>query len=38
MQATGGYTAGVYFVAAHSLVAATVCLLFMGKIEPVEMR
>lgn len=37
VQATGGYTAGLYFVAAHCLVAAVIYLLFMGKIERVKM-
>ncbi|MFM0199051.1 MFS transporter [Paraburkholderia fungorum] len=37
VQATGDYTAGLYFVAAHCLVAAVVYLLFMGKIERVKM-
>ncbi|MDR5839049.1 MFS transporter [Caballeronia sp. LZ034LL] len=37
VQATGGYTAGLYFVAAHCLVAAVVYLFFMGKIERVKM-
>ncbi|MFL9899368.1 MFS transporter [Paraburkholderia fungorum] len=37
VEATGDYTAGLYFVAAHCLVAAVVYLLFMGKIERVKM-
>lgn len=37
VQATGGYTVGLYFVAAHCLLAALVYLFFMGKIERVEM-
>jgi ACS family glucarate transporter-like MFS transporter len=37
VQATGGYTVGLYFVAAHCLIAAVVYLLFMGKIERVTM-
>lgn len=37
VQATGGYTAGLYFVAAHCLVAALIYLFFMGKIERVKM-
>lgn len=37
VHATGGYTVGLYFVAAHCLVAALVYLLFMGKIERVKM-
>ncbi|MEA3130809.1 MAG: transporter, family, glucarate transporter, partial [Paraburkholderia sp.] len=37
VQATGDYTAGLYFVAAHCLVAAVVYLFFMGKIERVKM-
>lgn len=37
VQATGGYTAGLYFVAAHCLVAAIVYLVFMGRIERVEL-
>jgi ACS family glucarate transporter-like MFS transporter len=37
VQATGGYTVGLYFVAAHCLVAAIVYLFFMGKIERVKM-
>jgi MFS transporter, ACS family, glucarate transporter len=36
VQATGGYTVGLYFVAAHCLVAAVIYLLFMGKIERVK--
>jgi MFS transporter, ACS family, glucarate transporter len=36
VQATGGYTAGLYFVAAHCLVAAIVYLFLMGKIERVK--
>ena len=35
---TGGYTVGLYFVAAHCLVAAVVYLLFMGNIKRVQMR
>jgi ACS family glucarate transporter-like MFS transporter len=38
VHATGGYTVGLYFVAAHCLVAALVYLLFMGKIERVKMN
>ncbi|GAB3627822.1 glucarate transporter [Pandoraea terrae] len=38
VQTTGRYTVGLYFVAAHCLVAAVIYLLFMGKIERVEMR
>ena len=38
VQATGGYTVGLYFVAAHCLVAAVVYLLFMGNIKRVQMR
>lgn len=38
VQATGGYTAGLYFVAAHCLVAAIVYLVFMGRIERVELK
>ncbi len=38
VHATGGYTVGLYFVAAHCLVAALVYLLFMGKIERVKMK
>jgi len=38
VQATHGYTAGLYFVAAHCLAAALIYLLFMGKIERVEVR
>ena len=37
VQATGGYTVGLYFVAAHCLVAAVVYLLFMGNIQRVKM-
>lgn len=37
VQATGGYTAGLYFVAAHCFVAALVYLLFMGEIKRVEL-
>ena len=37
VQATGGYTVGLYFVAAHCLVAALVYLLFMGKIERIKL-
>jgi ACS family glucarate transporter-like MFS transporter len=37
VEATGDYTAGLYFVAAHCLVAAVVYLFFMGKIERVKM-
>ena len=36
VHATGGYTAGLYFVAAHCLAAALVYLLFMGRIERVK--
>ncbi|MFL9913332.1 MFS transporter [Paraburkholderia sp. RL17-337-BIB-A] len=36
VEATGDYTAGLYFVAAHCLVAAVVYLFFMGKIERVK--
>nr|WP_269750757.1 MFS transporter [Candidatus Burkholderia verschuerenii] len=36
VQATGGYNVGLYFVAAHCLVAAVIYLLFMGKIERVK--
>jgi ACS family glucarate transporter-like MFS transporter len=36
VQATGGYTAGLYFVAAHCVVAALVYLVFMGRIERVK--
>jgi ACS family glucarate transporter-like MFS transporter len=35
VAATGGYTAGLYFVGAHCLVAALVFLFMMGKIERV---
>jgi len=38
VHATGGYSAGLYFVGAHCLVAALVYLLMMGKIERVQMR
>ncbi|WP_347557161.1 MFS transporter [Robbsia sp. KACC 23696] len=38
VQMTGGYKVGLYFVAAHCLVAAVVYLCFMGKIERVTMR
>ncbi|SAL25015.1 MFS transporter [Caballeronia humi] len=37
VQATGAYTVGLYFVAAHCLVAAVIYLFFMGKIERVKM-
>lgn len=36
VQATGGYNVGLYFVAAHCVVAALVYLLLMGKIERVQ--
>lgn len=36
VEATGGYNVGLYFVAAHCVVAAVVYLLFMGKIERVQ--
>ena len=36
VQATGGYNVGLYFVAAHCVVAALVYLLVMGKIERVQ--
>ncbi|KAF1046987.1 MFS transporter [Xylophilus sp.] len=36
VQATHGYTAGLYFVAAHCLVAAATYLFFMGRIERVS--
>jgi MFS transporter, ACS family, glucarate transporter len=36
VQATGGYNVGLYFVAAHCLVAALVYLFVMGKIERVQ--
>jgi MFS transporter, ACS family, glucarate transporter len=36
VQATGGYNVGLYFVAAHCLVAALVYLFVMGKIERVK--
>ncbi|HEX7936579.1 MAG TPA: MFS transporter [Paraburkholderia sp.] len=38
VQATGGYTVGLYFVAAHCLVAALVYLFVMGKIERVKVN
>ncbi|WP_321960815.1 MFS transporter [Paraburkholderia sp. J7] len=38
VQATGGYTAGLYFVAAHCVVAALVYLVFMGRIERVNVN
>ncbi|WP_321926486.1 MFS transporter [Paraburkholderia guartelaensis] len=38
VQATGGYTAGLYFVAAHCVVAALVYLVFMGRIERVKVN
>ncbi|MBN3804906.1 MFS transporter [Paraburkholderia sp. Ac-20336] len=38
VQATGGYTAGLYFVAAHCLIAAVVYLVFMGRIERVKVN
>ena len=38
VHATGGYSAGLYFVGAHCLVAALVYLLMMGKIERVQMH
>ena len=38
VQATGGYTAGLYFVAAHCVVAAVVYLAFMGRIERVKVN
>ena len=37
VQATGAYTIGLYFVAAHCLLAALVYLFFMGRIERVSM-
>jgi ACS family glucarate transporter-like MFS transporter len=37
VQATGGYDTGLYFVAAHCLLAACVFLFVMGKIERVKM-
>jgi MFS transporter, ACS family, glucarate transporter len=36
VQATGGYNVGLYFVAAHCIVAALVYLFVMGKIERVK--
>ncbi|KAA5610129.1 MFS transporter [Rhodovastum atsumiense] len=36
VQATGGYSVGLYFVAAHCVVAALVYLLVMGRIERVQ--
>lgn len=36
VQATGGYNVGLYFVAAHCVVAALIYLLLMGKIERVQ--
>jgi ACS family glucarate transporter-like MFS transporter len=36
VQATHGYTAGLYFVAAHCLAAALIYLFFMGRIERVK--
>jgi ACS family glucarate transporter-like MFS transporter len=36
VHVTHGYTAGLYFVAAHCLVAAVIYLFFMGKIERVS--
>jgi ACS family glucarate transporter-like MFS transporter len=36
VEATGGYNVGLYFVAAHCVVAALVYLLVMGKIERVQ--
>jgi ACS family glucarate transporter-like MFS transporter len=38
IEGTGSYTAGLYFVAAHCLVAALTYLLVMGKIERVVIR
>ena len=37
VQATGNYTVGLYFVAAHCLAAALIYLFFMGKVERVKM-
>jgi ACS family glucarate transporter-like MFS transporter len=37
VEATGGYNVGLYFVAAHCVIAALVYLLLMGKIERVQM-
>ncbi len=37
VQATGGYTVGLYFVAAHCLAAALIYLFFMGDVERVKM-
>ncbi|MBT9386848.1 MFS transporter [Pseudooceanicola sp. CBS1P-1] len=37
VQATGGYNVGLYFVAAHCLLAALLFAFVMGKIERVEM-
>jgi len=36
VEATGGYNVGLYFVAAHCIVAALVYLLLMGRIERVQ--
>jgi ACS family glucarate transporter-like MFS transporter len=36
VEATGGYSVGLYFVAAHCVVAALVYLLVMGRIERVQ--
>src|ERR1700712_912328 len=36
VEATGGYNVGLYFVAAHCVVAALVYLLLMGRIERVQ--
>lgn len=38
VDATGGYSAGLYFVAAHCLVAAITYLFVMGPIQRVEMK
>jgi ACS family glucarate transporter-like MFS transporter len=36
VEATGGYNVGLYFVAAHCVLAALIYLLVMGKIERVK--
>ncbi|TMV81915.1 MFS transporter [Thioclava sp. BHET1] len=38
VQATGGYTVGLYFVAAHCLVAALVYLFVMGDITRMRLK
>ena len=38
VHATHGYNAGLYFVAAHCLLAAIVYLVFMGRIERVQVN